>query len=221
MNATMDKSVTTVTVTSIEPPFPMNVFEFKRYTTLRAISIALFLFFSANFLWSCYVTQFHDDAIKASVQDETEGRGYIKRLAYWTYETFWQDRSDEAKISEQIDARKHSILFWTLTRMLMSWCLVWLCFDWNTAKHFIFAAATISLGAIYSILPIDAIPDFIPAAGGLDDLTVNLFGSGLGVASIMEYYQRKKQKAQITRLIARHPDEAVSIVLEDYNLKFK
>ena len=217
MNITMDNSAKTVNVTSIEPPFPMNVCEFGRYTTLRGISMALFLLLSASFLWSLYVTQIHDEAIKAAMQGEVEGRGYIKRFGIWTYEKFWQKRSDEAKL----DARKSSILFWSLTRMLMSWCLVWLCFDWNTVKNFIFAAATISLGAIYSILPVDAIPDFIPVAGGLDDLTVNLFGSGLGVASIMEYYKRKKQKAHIISLISRHPDEAVSIVLEDYNLKLK
>ena len=102
--------------------------------------------------------------------------------------------------------------------MILSWSLVWMCFDWDTAKHFVFAAICISFGAIYSLLPIDALPDFIPVAGMLDDLTINIFGSGLGIASVLEYYRKKKQKALVARLITQHPEAAVNVALEDYDL---
>ena len=77
--------------------------------------------------------------------------------------------------------------------MILSWCLSWICFDWKTTKYFVFAAISIGFAATYSLFPVDALPDFIPVAGVIDDLTLNIFGAGLGSASILKYY-----KASIT-----------------------
>jgi len=202
-----------------EPSFPTNLLLFENYTAIRAASLIIFLFFCTQFIYSMYNVNFADAEIREMAQVEIEGRGWIKSAWYWLKETLWQDYPESVKLQEKIDSRKNSIIFWPSIRMLMSWTLVWLCFDWERARHFVFAAVTVSLGAIYSVLPVDALPDFIPGAGQIDDLTVNIFGTGLGVASILDYYRRQKMKSHVMSILSEHPESAINIVLEDYDLR--
>ena len=103
--------------------------------------------------------------------------------------------------------------------MALAWLLVWLAFDWDRARHFVFAALSVGAGALYSLAPVDLIPDFIPVAGVADDIVVNVFSAGLGAASVAEYYRAKRRRELAARLIARHPEAAIDIVLDDCGLE--
>lgn len=218
MNAKVSNISGQIEAVPKEPPFPLNIVALRRYTGLRVISLIVFLVFTYGFFQALYSTTFEKTEIVQSIQGKNDGQGWLKRFGIWAYRKTWQDYPEETKLQTKIDNTVSSIRFWSFIRMIFSWCLVWMCFDWDTAKHFVFATICISFGVIYSLLPIDALPDFIPVGGMLDDLTINIFGSGLGIASVLEYYRKKKQKALVARLISQHPEAAINVALEDYDL---
>ena len=73
--------------------------------------------------------------------------------------------------------------------------------------------------ALYSLAPVNLIPDFIPVAGVADDLVVNVFSAGLDAASVADYNRAKLRRELAARLVARHPESALDIVLDDCGLE--
>ena len=59
--------------------------------------------------------------------------------------------------------------------------------------------------ALYSLAPVNLIPDFIPVAGVADDLVVNVFSAGLDAASVADYNRAKRRRELAARLVARPP----------------
>lgn len=202
-----------------EPPFPRNVIIWRNYTGLRVIALILLAVATLGLARTMITTTFGKKNIVAHVESARVHRGWIKKAWEWCRDWAWQGAPEGDKIQEGIEntiARKR---LWSCVRLTVTWFLVWLCFDWDKARHFAFAACAIGFGVVYSIMPVDAIPDTVPFAGVLDDLSVNLFGSGIGIASILEYYRGKKHKAVVARMIQENPANALNLVLEEYHLE--
>jgi len=218
MSTFLTKVEGNVYISPKERSFPLNVFDFRNYNSWKVLSLIVFFVFTSKFGYRIYQTTIGKEEVVQGVQIEREGRGWIKRAASWIYSNTWQDYPEEMDLQKKLESVVYGIRFWSFVKLIMAWCFVWMCFDWNTAKYFIFSTICISIGIVYSLLPIDALPDFIPVAGNLDDLTVNIFGSGLGIASITEYYRKTKQRRFVEKLISQNPEVALTIALEDYNL---
>ena len=68
---------------------------------------------------------------------------------------------------------------------------------------------------LYSLMPADWIPDFIPVAGTVDDVVANAGGTSLGAVSVAEYYRSIRRRELASKVVERHPEAALDIVLED------
>jgi uncharacterized membrane protein YkvA (DUF1232 family) len=208
-------------VTLHEKPFPANILSFRTYGGMKVFALLVFLWMSSSFVCTLYDVTFDQAKFKQYATVEIENRGLIKKVWHWGWEFFWQDTPRKQQIEINTQKNINNAILWALLKLALAWCILWLCFDWRNAKNLVFAAFSIGMGIAYSLLPIDAIPDFIPAVGQIDDICANLFGSGIGIASIAEYVRKRRQREMITRLIRDNPQAALDLALEDYGILVK
>jgi uncharacterized membrane protein YkvA (DUF1232 family) len=215
------KAGNSLQVCPIEPSFPRNLLLFRRYSAIRAVSLSLFLLLGVNFVYQLLTQSVQEKIIAEEVVVQRENRGVVKRWWEDAYSWAWQAEPESSKVKKEVKERISSSIFWSGVQTLFAWCFVWLCFDWQRAKHFIFAGLSISAGILYSLLPIDVFPDFIPVVGMIDDITFNIFGTSLGLASLHEYYQKRRHKALVENLFKTSPKSAFNVALQDYGLEIK
>ena len=202
-----------------EPPFPRNVACWRNYTGLRALAILVFAASLLGLAGTCYTTTFQRHTIRCEAQASIDNRGLLKKAWARAYWYLW----DRTPVPDQVRLNADAIVSrrrrWSLTEAALAWLLVWLAFDWDKARHFVFAALSVGAGALYSLAPVNLIPDFIPVAGVADDIIVNVFSAVLGAASVAEYYRARRRRELAARLVARHPEAALDIVLDDCGLE--
>lgn len=201
--------------------FPSNVLDFRSYGGMKVLALLLFLWTSGSFLCTLYEVAFDRDKFKKDVAVEIENRGIIKKGYYWAKGFLWQATPKQQQIEQDTKADITNAILWGLLKLAITWCILWLCFDWRNARNLVFAAFSISVGIAYSFLPINAIPNFIPAIGSIDDICANLFGSGIGIASIAEYIKKRRQQELVNSLIEKNPQAALAMVLEEYGITIK
>ncbi|NJK29904.1 MAG: DUF1232 domain-containing protein [Acaryochloris sp. RU_4_1] len=78
------------------------------------------------------------------------------------------------------------------------------------------------LGVAYMLAPVDAIPDFIPALGSLDDTFVGIGVCLLGVSSLYRNKLRDVKTKTILELIDDgNSQKALQMLLEDKGITIK
>ncbi|MBL1176289.1 MAG: DUF1232 domain-containing protein [Pantanalinema sp. GBBB05] len=78
------------------------------------------------------------------------------------------------------------------------------------------------LGLAYLISPIDAIPDFVPVAGNLDDAVLGVGVLLLGVSSLYRNKLRDVKTKTILELIdGGNRQKALQMLLEDKGIQIK
>ena len=202
-----------------EQSFPGNVMLWRRYTGLRVLALFIFIASMIRLAETCYTTTFKKFEYQQASQARIDNRGLLKKAWANIYWYLWDRTPEPMQVRIDTGAIIRRRRYWSLAEVVLAWFTVWLAFDWDKARHFVFAALSLCAGIVYSLMPVDAIPDFIPVAGVADDIVVNIFSTGLGAASVAEYYRCKKRRELATRLLARHPDSAVEILLEEYGLE--
>lgn len=201
-----------------EKPFPANILSFRKYSGVRVLALIVFLWVALNSVYTLYDVTFNKDKFRQYATVEIENRGVVKKSLYWAKDFFWQETPKPQQIEINTQKNMHNAIFWQLLKLALAWCVLWLSFDWHNAKNLVFAAFSICIGIAYSLLPVDAIPDFIPAAGQIDDICANIFGSGIGFAAISEYVTKRRRRETIMRHIRDNPQVALSSALEDYGI---
>jgi uncharacterized membrane protein YkvA (DUF1232 family) len=204
-----------------QTPFPRNIFHVRSYDGLKVLALIFLAWATLNFGHTLYLITFHRSHFTEYANEVIDNRGILKKAWYWTKGFFWQDVPKTRQIEKNTQSNINRAVLWGLFLVSVSWLFVWLCFDWQHARHLVFAGISIGFGIAYSLLPVDAIPDFIPAVGALDDVCVNLFGSGLGIAAIAEYIKKRRHQEMISRLVHDNPQAAVALALEEYGVAIK
>lgn len=78
------------------------------------------------------------------------------------------------------------------------------------------------LGFAYILSPVDAIPDFVPIAGSMDD---TVLGAGLVVLGVSSWYRNKlrdvKTKTVLELIDHGNNQKALQILLEDKGIAVK
>ena len=69
------------------------------------------------------------------------------------------------------------------------------------------------------VIPVDVFPDFIPLAGQADDILVDLFGGGFGIASFIEAWKRKSIKKMLEE--PQSANTALDIICREYGFAMK
>jgi uncharacterized membrane protein YkvA (DUF1232 family) len=78
------------------------------------------------------------------------------------------------------------------------------------------------LGIAYLLAPIDAIPDFIPVIGSLDDTFVSMGVCALGLSSVYRHKLREVKTETILELIDDGNNQrALQMLLEDKGITIK
>lgn len=199
-------------------PFPKNLFSIREYNSWKVL--ALIVFASAVFsVGHAYLNPIvHIEQYTGPAKEEHDNQGWLKRSTVAIYEWAWQRTPPETKI--KVNAEKQ--IAWgrrcASVGIVLAWLFVWLCFDWHNARTMIYGIFLIGFGVIYTVSPLDLVPDALPIFGVLDDAAMILFGSGLGLMSIIENAKKRKQDAYLREIMKENPSSAVSIVLKDYGL---
>lgn len=199
-------------------PFPKNLFSLREYNSWKVF--ALIVLASSLFsLGRAFLAPIaYPEHFTAPAKEQYDNRGWMKRWGQTIYGWAWQRTPPETKIKENAEKQIAWGRWCASVGVVLAWLFVWLCFDWRNARTMIYGIFLIGFGVIYAIAPIDLIPDAVPFFGVLDDAAMLLFGTGLGLMSIIENAKKRKQDAYLREIMKENPSSAVSIVLRDYGL---
>ena len=209
----------TIAVSPSEPSFPRNILAAEHYSVVRVLSLVILLISLISWAGTLHRTTFHRETIRQEVIRHLDNRGLLKKTWDAIAHFLWQRESTAARVERIVQQRSARARFWAFVRVLLAFALVWLTFDWDRARHFVFVAVAMTMSTLYCMLPVDCIPDAIPAVGVADDMAVCTFGVGLSAASIAEYSRRRRQQILVASLLESNPATAVNVVLSDYGLK--
>jgi uncharacterized membrane protein YkvA (DUF1232 family) len=204
-----------------ETPFPQSLVSFRTYNSWKILSLFVLTFALCGFAFSIVDPFLHPDKYTEAIVIEIDNRGIVKKGWDWFYSTMWQNTPKETKIVQDASQR----ITWNRTcgfaTVVLSWLFVWMSFDWRNAKRRVYCIFLVGFGIGYAIAPIDIIPDVIPFLGQIDDIMIALFGVGLGISSLAEDFQKRKEAQDITEIIKEHPESGLRLLLKRHGLTVK
>jgi uncharacterized membrane protein YkvA (DUF1232 family) len=115
-----------------------------------------------------------------------------------------------SKVSSIVD------LFFRFFVFICSYCLAWISFDPKEAEGYAMGLFNIIVGILYMLTPLDAIPDFVPFVGALDD---TFLGAGMILLGSSSWYKAKirdKNTDTVLQLISDgNSNSAIQLLLKD------
>ena len=131
----------------------------------RLIALTPLVLSTVNLTIAITLPIFHYDRFLERAMREIEGRGILRKWLDNFSGFFWQQVTPDQVAQNEIWWHQT----WAAIYLIISLVFCWLVWRWDEAKYFISGAIAIVFGVIYSLLPVDIFPDFIPAAGSFDD----------------------------------------------------
>ncbi|WP_432810477.1 YkvA family protein [Pantanalinema sp. GBBB05] len=194
------------------PGFPRTLFDWKKYDGAKALTAILLalatLYFLTGFLGFLF--------------DHTP---WLKQLLHLTPAktlpaAWWQVwkpiGATVGHIASYVDLAFRLFVF------LCTYCLAWATFDPRNIEGYVMGFFNTCLGLAYLISPIDAIPDFVPVAGNLDDAVLGVGVLLLGVSSLYRNKLRDVKTKTILELIdGGNRQKALQMLLEDKGIQIK
>lgn len=155
---------------------------------------------------------FLDKAIR-----ELEERGFLHRWIDQFYGLFWQQITPEYMVQQQIGWNQA----WAVGYLLLSIIFCWLVLRWDEAKYVISGLTVILFGVIYTLMPVDVLPDFIPTAGTFDDVIILLISAGTGFTVLGEGGKKRQILKKVHASAEQKPLQALEILCEEYGLELE
>jgi uncharacterized membrane protein YkvA (DUF1232 family) len=139
---------------------------------------------------------------------------YLPKILWWQ---FWKTiGSTVTHIASYVD------LIFRLFIFICAYCLAWATFDPRNIEGYVMGFFNTCLGLAYMLAPVDAIPDFIPVVGSLDDTFVGMGVLFLGLSSVYRNKLRDVKTKTILELIDDgNNQKALKMLLEDKGITIK
>ena len=194
------------------PGFPSTLFDWQKYDGAKALTAILLglatLYFCTGFLGFLFdhtpwlQQLFHLSPAKALP------------AAWWQ---IWKPiGATVGHIASYVDLAFRLFVF------LCTYCLAWATFDPRNIEGYVMGFFNTCLGLAYLVSPIDAIPDFVPVAGNLDDAVLGVGVMLLGVSSLYRNKLRDVKTKTILELIdGGNRQKALQMLLEDKGIQIK
>ena len=133
----------------------------------RLIALTPLVLSTVNLTIAITLPIFHYDRFLERAMREIEGRGILRKWLDNFSGFFWQQVTPDQVAQNEIWWHQT----WAAIYLIISLVLCWLVWRWAplTSPHFMGGKRGVVFGVIYSLLPVDIFPDFIPAAGSFDD----------------------------------------------------
>ena len=181
----------------------------------RIIAIIPLTLTIVNLIIAVTLPIFEYDRFLERAIDKFEGRGFLKHFFDNVSGFFWQQVTPHQIAQNEIWWNQ----FWAVVYLVVSIIFCWVIFNWYQAKYIISGVSAVVLGIIYSFLPVDILPDFIPAAGSFDDVIVLLISSGTGFTILREGGEKGKILRKAQFLAEEKPIKTLEMLCEEYGLE--
>ncbi len=185
---------------------------FREYDGAKALT-ALLLFLSTLYFLAGFLGFLFDHTPWLKALLPTLGPATIVVPAQW-WQIWKPVGAAVTHIASYVDLALRMFVF------LCTYCLAWATFDSRNIEGYIMGFFNTCLGLAYLISPIDAIPDFIPVAGGLDDAVLGVGVLLLGVSSLYRNKLRDVKTNTVIELIdGGNRQKALQLLLEDKGIR--
>jgi len=148
---------------------------------------------------------------------ELEERGFLHRWIDQFYGFFWQQITPDYMVQQEIGWNQT----WAVGYFLVSMIFCWLVLRWDEAKYVISGLTVILFGVIYTLMPVDVLPDFIPTAGTFDDVIILLISAGTGFTVLGEGGKKRQILKKVQASAEQKPLQALEILCEEYGLELE
>ncbi len=194
------------------PTFPGTLFQFRQYDGAKAL-IALLLTLSTLYFLAGFLGFLFDHTPWLKSLLPTLVPPPIAAPTQW-WQIWKPVGAAVGHIASYVDLAFRMFVF------LCTYCLAWATFDSRNIEGYVMGFFNTCLGLAYLISPIDAIPDFIPVVGGLDDAVLGLGVLLVGVSSIYRNKLRDVKTNTILALIdGGNRPKALQMLLEDKGIR--
>lgn len=154
-------------------PFPMAMFDFRRYDAVKFFAAIVF------FLGSLYLV----NGVLSLMFEKPPWWSHI-----WIVGWFFDTTLNIARFTARF------VIF------SICYLLAWLAFEPRSFKAYATSALTAVFGIVYMLAPLDIIPDALPGLGTLDDATVGLGSIFIAIKSWMAARQREEISAEVAEM---------------------
>ncbi|UBF30541.1 DUF1232 domain-containing protein (plasmid) [Kovacikia minuta CCNUW1] len=196
------------------PSFPRTLFEFRKYDGAKALTAILLFLATVYFLFGflgflCDHTPWLKQLFQSSATIKT-----VPPTAWWQ---IWKPIGATVNhIASYVDLAFRLFVF------LCTYCIAWATFDPRNIEGYVMGFFNTCLGLAYMLSPIDAIPDFVPVAGSLDDAVLGVGVLLLGLSSLYRNKLRDVKTKTILELIDDgNSQKALQMLLEDKGVRIK
>ena len=196
------------------PSFPRTLFEFRKYDGAKALTAILLFLATVYFLFGFlgFLCD-HTPWLKQLFQPAAS----LKEVPHAAWWQIWKPIGATVNhIASYVDLAFRLFVF------LCTYCLAWATFDPRNIEGYVMGFFNTCLGLAYMLSPIDAIPDFIPVAGSLDDAVLGVGVLLLGLSSLYRNKLRDVKTKTILELIDDgNSSKALQMLLEDKGVRIK
>lgn len=160
---------------------------------------------------------FHYDHFLEKAMQQLEGRGIVQRWLDQFYGFFWQQVTPDQIAQQEIWWNQA----WAVGYLLVSMIFCWLVLRWDEAKYVVSGVSVILSGVIYTLMPVDVLPDFIPTAGMFDDVIILLISAGTGFTVLGEGGKKRQILKKVRSSAEKKPLQALEMLCEEYGLELE
>ena len=195
------------------PSFPRTLFEWEKYDGARAL-VAILLLLATTYFLAGFLGFLVDHTPWLKEFLHPTALANPTKVAWWH---IWRPiASTVTHIASYVDLAFRLFVF------LCAYCLAWATFDPRNIEGYVMGFFNTCLGLAYMISPIDAIPDFVPVAGNLDDAVL---GTGVLLLGLSSLYRNKLREVKTKTILELIDDgnnqKALQMLLEDKGITIK
>lgn len=159
------------------------------------------------------------DELINNAMESVNHNGLIKQAWRNFYGFVWQGYTDENLAVKFVKKEISISRIWGFLWLFSSLIFSWLVFDWYYAKYVVSGIIYTLLIILYMVIPVDIFPDFLPLAGQVDDVLIDIFGGGFGIASFVEAWKKRNVRKMLDQ--PQSSDAALNWICKEYGFEIK
>ncbi|ERN41152.1 hypothetical protein KR51_00022800 [Rubidibacter lacunae KORDI 51-2] len=201
------------------PTMLSNFFASVRRNPLHLIAW-VFVFLSAVFLlYTLSLSVFGTGEMIEEANKMYEHRGPLKKILS-SVRDLWQETPQEVVVKNTVGGKVGYMRFGAMIYFFASLFFLWVVNHWDTAQRLISIAIYLFAVVAYSLIPVDAFPDFIPVAGQLDDALVDACGIGLTGFAVKDLAHKRKTMEAFECALKESPEAALAIACKEFGVEY-